>query len=164
MKPNKYLDYLPEKYNVDKLLEIYKLFKKESDQICITSPDGNTYIEESGHTWTKEKMLSYDKMNSWFTGTYVEEVYNELNEKYDVCRARFMKLTKHNRAYSYHQDWTPRIHIPLETNRTCLFLVEDKVIKMHEHGRAYKLDTRYMHTALNLGNADRIHMVLCLTK
>ena len=162
MTPSKYINVLPEKYDVEKLLKYYKEFDK--DQICITSPDGKTYHEESGHTWTIKKMLSYDKINSYFKDTYVEEVYNELNEKYSICRARYMRLTSINRAYSYHQDWTPRIHIPLQTDRNSLFLVEDKVIKMHDVGKTYKLDTRYRHTALNLGSADRIHMVLCLTK
>ena len=164
MTSSKYLNILPEKYDTDKLLDCYNNFQDMADQICISSPDGKTFVEESGNTWTIEKMLSYDKLNTYFRGTYVDEVYNDLNDKYGICRARFMRLTKLNRAYSYHQDWTPRIHIPLKTDRNSLFLVEDNVIKMHNIGTTYKLDTRYRHTALNLGSADRIHMVFCLTK
>lgn len=98
-------------------------------------------------------------VNELFKDSYLEDVYNQMKEQYNICRARFMKLDSKIRAYSYHKDQSERYHIPLTTDDDSIFLIEDNVYRLSEIGRLYKVDTLKKHTALNLGWNDRIHIV-----
>lgn len=84
---------------------------------------------------------------------------NSLFEKYNMTTSRIMKLTPRE-AYSWHTDVSPRIHFPLITNDSCLFILEDSVYTMPS-GNAYYVDTRKKHTALNGNRRDfiRYHIV-----
>ncbi len=150
---------------VKMLDDYYKIYDSiQKNQIYISSYDGKTY-EFNYEDIKKDKTLSEKnctKINSWFFGSYTEKVYKELNEKFNICRARFMRMDENNRAYSYHSDPTGRLHIPLKTNKDCLFLVEDQVYSMQNLGKLYYLNTTKKHTALNLSWEERIHFVVCL--
>ena len=91
--------------------------------------------------------------------TYVAEVIDRVNQKYNTTKWRFMKLTSERRAYSYHKDETKRLHIPLLTNDECFFIIEKKLYTMQQLGWLYEMDTTKHHTALNLGWSDRVHIV-----
>lgn len=84
---------------------------------------------------------------------------NSLLKKYNVSMARIMYL-KPKECYTWHHDTTPRIHFPLITNPSCLFILEDNVYRMPV-GNAYYVDTRKKHTALNGSSQDflRYHIV-----
>lgn len=158
------LHLLPDQYPVDDLLKIYHTFPPIT-QINITSHDGKTYEYESN----KGDQLQYKEtdlvvLNKIFVGTIYEDMYRELDEKYGVCRGRIMTMTPTNRAYSYHQDPTKRIHIPLQTAEKCMFLVDMQFFTMPTIGQAYLLDTTKEHTALNLGWGTRIHIMFSLKK
>ena len=157
------LTKLEQKYDYKELLKIYDSLIKKHSQIHISSIDGKTYWYESGDL-NKYKLDQNDfvKVNTFFKDTYVETVYKELDECYNICRGRFMTLSPENRAYSYHVDRTKRIHIPLKTDQDCMFIVENNLYKMSEEGQAYMLDTTNRHTALNLSWENRVHLVLCL--
>lgn len=150
-------------YDSSKLLDIYNSNFSHENQILISSPTGRMYKLPSGDL-RKAPFEQSDCtiLNKYFEATYVEHVYKELDSKFDVCRGRFMKLDAEKRAYSYHQDITPRIHIPLQTNDDCMFYIDGQVVKMPELGRAYLLNTTLKHSALNLSWEDRIHFVVCL--
>lgn len=157
------LTKLEQKFDHIKLLEIYESFSIKKPQIHVSSADGKTYVFDSGDLRKYDlDQNDFTQVNNYFKGTYVEKVYNELNECYNICRGRFMTLSPENRAYSYHYDRTKRIHIPLYTNEDCMFIVNDNVYKMQELGQAYMLDTRHKHTALNLSWQERVHFVVCL--
>jgi len=99
------------------------------------------------------------KINELFKDSYLEDVYKEVKNKYDIGRARFLKLCPKVRAYSYHKDQSERYHIPLTTDDDSIFLIEDKVHRLSEVGRLYKVDTLRKHSAINLGWNDRVHIV-----
>lgn len=84
----------------------------------------------------------------------------ELLEKYNLHRTRLMKMKKKT-CYSYHYDLTPRIHIPLISNNSCMFVIEDKVYRLPADGSVYLVDTTKYHTALNANREDfyRLHLV-----
>lgn len=156
---------LPEKFDVSELLSIYNSINCQDQQINITSFDGKTYYYDSV---IMKKYMAEGKshflndmtiVNGLFKDSYIEDVYNQVKEKYNVCRARFMKLNPKIRAYSYHKDQSERYHIPLTTDNDCMLLVEDKIYRLHEVGRLYIVDTTKKHTALNLGYSERIHIV-----
>lgn len=156
---------LPEKFNVSELLSIYNSIDLTSREIYVTSFDGKTYSYEwaetqkyaaAGKAYLLNDMVVF---NEYFKNSYLEDVYNQLRNKYDVRRCRFMKLSPKIRAYSYHQDKSARLHIPLVTDENCIFLIEDIVYRLSEVGRLYETNTLKKHTAVNLGWNDRIHLV-----
>jgi len=156
---------LSEKFDVSELLSIYNSIDHQSQQIYITSLDGNTYSYDSmkmkeymaeGKAYLLNDMT---KINELFKDSYLEDVYKEVKNKYDIGRARFLKLCPKVRAYSYHKDQSERYHIPLTTDDDSIFLIEDKVHRLSEVGRLYKVDTLRKHSAINLGWNDRVHIV-----
>lgn len=157
------IEKLPEIYDHEKLLADYKNCKK-TDQILITSIDGNTYQYETGDLSKLElDQNDFSIVNKFFKGTYTEEVYNDLNEKYNICRARFLTLDLAKRAYSYHRDLTKRIHVPIKTTELSMLYHEEKIYKMPEVGQSYMVDTTKMHSFLHLHREkERVHFVACL--
>lgn len=73
---------------------------------------------------------------------------NSILKKYSMFRTRVMKMIK-GTAYGIHVDNTPRIHIPLETNENCLFIINDVVYRMPADGSVYFTNTTKPHTAIN---------------
>jgi hypothetical protein len=88
---------------------------------------------------------------------YTNKVLKDLN----MVRARVMKLRPFN-CYSYHKDASQRMHIPLITNDKCFMIIENEVFHYPADGTAYLINTTKMHTALNAGHEDRIHIVGCI--
>tara|TARA_R100000697_G_scaffold31189_1_gene41893 strand:+ start:297 stop:803 length:507 start_codon:yes stop_codon:yes gene_type:complete len=133
----------------------------DQNQVAITSSDGNNILVDNKFNEDYIRILEADLnlMNEWFKNTYVAEVIDRVNQKYNTTKWRFMKLTSERRAYSYHKDETKRLHIPLLTNDECFFIIEKKLYTMQQLGWLYEMDTTKHHTALNLGWSDRVHIV-----
>lgn len=154
---------LENRYDHEKLLSVLHNTNIRADQVHVSSPTGNEYLYPSGDLMKHGlNQNDFTVINEEFVGTYVEEVYNDLNERYDICRGRFMTMSPNNRAYSYHYDISKRLHIPLTTDENCMFIVDDELYKASELGALYELDATKKHTALNLGNNTRTHFVVCL--
>lgn len=150
-------------YDHEKLLALYESIFSHINQVHISSPTGNIYEMPSGDLRKSEyEQEEFTVINSYFKDSYVEEVYQDLDSRFNICRGRFMKLDSVTRAYSYHMDRTPRIHIPLKTNDDCFFYVDGEIINMPVLGKTYLLDTTKKHSAINLSWEDRIHFVVCL--
>jgi hypothetical protein len=102
---------------------------------------------------------------------YTVELYNDmpytysLLKKYGMYRTRVMKIIK-GTCYSYHVDLTPRVHIPLTSNKNCMFVIDDKVYRMPADGSVYLVDTTLYHTALNANREQfvRTHIVGNVTR
>ena len=86
---------------------------------------------------------------------------NSIIEKYNMYRTRLM-LQYEVECYTYHQDFSPRIHIPVETNENCLFILEDKIHRLNDDGTVYWVDTTKKHTAMNGSRKNRYHIVGCV--
>lgn len=86
---------------------------------------------------------------------------NSVIEKLGMFRTRLMKL-KPTTCYSYHKDPTVRLHIPLETNEKCFFVIDDEVHRYPADGNYYIIDTTKMHTAVNASFEERLHLVGCI--
>lgn len=83
---------------------------------------------------------------------------NSIIEKLGLKRTRLMNLSPRT-CYTYHMDYTPRVHIPLITNERCFLVLDDEVQYMPADGTVYLVDTRLKHTAINASKEDRIHLV-----
>ena len=90
---------------------------------------------------------------------YNQFIYNDMPytksvvEQFNLTRARIMKMVK-GTAYGIHVDNTPRIHIPLESNENCIFIIDDIVHRMPADGSVYWVNTTKPHTAVN-ANTER---------
>lgn len=87
---------------------------------------------------------------------------NQILEQLNVYRARVMRM-KPKTCYSYHQDYTRRLHIPLITNDKCFFVIDDEVVRYPADGNYYVADTRKFHTFVNASFEERIHIVGCIS-
>jgi len=92
-----------------------------------------------------------------FNIPYVNSIISELK----MYRTRLMKM-KPKTCYSYHQDYTKRIHIPLITNDKCFFVIDDEIIRCPANGNYYLIDTTKMHTFVNASFDYRLHIVGCV--
>ena len=63
---------------------------------------------------------------------------------------------------SQHRDPEPRIHIPIEINPGSLFIVNHHLTYLPADGSVYFTDTRGYHTALNVDEETRTHIVAAL--
>ena len=156
---------LPEKFDAERLYKEYISLGIKKNQIYVSSHDGKTYEFDNGYIYgyADPDQNNYTKINDLFKGSYIEEVYKAVDEKYKICRARLMRMSSENRAYSYHYDQSPRLHIPIKTNRDSLFIINDVIYRMPEPGRLYHMDTIQLHSAVMLSREeDRIHLVFCL--
>ena len=160
------------KFDIEKLhQESIKLFddiNPPSNQICLTHTEnakGNLWEEGVGSALYAKKFIitkDFTVLNAALKGTYIEEVYHNVFEKYPFGRMRLMKLTGKT-CMSLHSDLEKRIHIPIVTNEDCLMIVDDEVIHMPADGNAYLVDTTKRHTALNSNqDFDRIHLMFDL--
>lgn len=86
---------------------------------------------------------------------------NSVIESFGMYRTRVMKM-KAKSCYTYHQDPTIRMHIPLITNDDCFFVIEDQVVRCPADGNTYVIDTRKKHTFVNASRQERIHIVGCV--
>lgn len=150
-------------YDVTEVIDIYRDLKLSRFQTYISSPDGQTYnIDAMQFRLGKVQESDCCVVNGLFRGTVIEQIYHDLDRAYGVCRARILMMDPARRAYSYHVDFTPRLHIPIQTDDDCMFIVDDVVYRMPEVGHVYYLNTTLKHTALNLGRNERIHLVFSL--
>lgn len=86
---------------------------------------------------------------------------NSMMEKYKMFRTRLLTLDP-LRCYSYHQDPTYRVHIPIHTNHHSWLLIDGQTHQL-KTGYAYLVNTKLEHTAINASNEPRSHIVGCVS-
>ena len=123
-----------------------------------------TYPKED---WNEEKRLNrvdetnYTELCKPFKNTYVEEVYNEIKERWKIGRFRFLMKPPRS-CLSWHRDPEKRLHIPIITNPGCRMVIEDESFHMPADGSLYITDNRKYHNFFNGGEVNRIHLVATL--
>jgi hypothetical protein len=85
---------------------------------------------------------------------------NSILQELGMYRTRVMCM-KPKACYSWHYDFTKRIHIPLQSDWKKCFMVfdGDEVVRMEPNGNYYEVDTTKNHTAVNASNSLRVHIV-----
>jgi len=156
------LDY---EFDVDKLKqEMYNVAELcgwgDKNQICLTHPPGKP--DWFAGTGPMIQNKTFTELNSFFTDTYFEKVYNDINNKYPLGRVRLMLLPG-QKCFSLHADMTKRIHLPLITNEQCLMIIDDEVKHLPADGGVWLTNTTRIHTALNGNyNFNRLHILFDL--
>lgn len=93
-------------------------------------------------------------LNPFFKDT----VFEELITKYKLFKTRLMWLNPYA-CYSMHKDESPRIHIPLVTNKQCYFVFKTMFPIHLDLSNVYWTDTRQMHSFMNCSDMPRLHLV-----
>ena len=120
-----------------------------------------TYPKEN---WEEEERLNkidesqYTELCKPFKKTYVEEIYNEISERWKIGRFRFLMKPPRS-CLSWHRDPERRLHIPIITNPGCRMVIEDESFHMPADGTLYITDNTKYHNFFNGGEINRIHLV-----
>jgi hypothetical protein len=133
--------------NIAKITEELKLLKI-SAQFSLQGKSKDDFNSSTSYDYSlreDEKEFIYPLYDLPYTNSILEE--------FKLFRTRVMKMIN-GTAYGLHVDNTPRIHIPLETNDKCLFIIDDVVYRMPADGSVYFADTTKPHTAIN-ANTNR---------
>ena len=148
-------------YNIEKILDELKYLPEYNEQIMLQGvsseadpsygtgrlDDVNSTVQE----WEQDfKDFLFPELE------YTNSILKDLN----MTRTRVMDMAPKT-CYSYHQDPSKRVHIPLITNEKCFFVVADEVIRLPADGNYYVIDTTKMHTFVNAAFEHRIHIVGC---
>ena len=170
-----------------KLIHQKKLSWENTSQICIntlpTHPDDyligsgsleldwnnkQTIINDDGTQQTHVPRLQnprqesdFNTLCSVFKDTLFEDVYKNLDRKYNIGRIRLMKM-KPKTCLSWHIDLCARVHFPIKTQDGCIMVIENEVMHMAA-GTWWYTNTHNKHTAVNASNQDRIPLVCSVT-
>ena len=126
-----------------------------------TYPDTDNH-EEQRLEPVNEK--AYTELCPEFKGTYFEEVYNILKDKFgEIGRVRILMKPPRS-CLSWHRDPEPRIHIPIITNVGCKMVIEDESFHMPANGSAYVTDNTKYHNFFNGSEIDRVHLVATMLR
>ena len=144
--------------DIERILLELELLPKYDTQISLQTVEG-----ETDHNYGTGKLTSISNHTEeefvvfLFDMPYINAILKDLN----MYRSRVMRL-KSKTCYSYHQDPTKRIHIPLVTNPNCFMVIDDEVHRHPADGNHYLVDTTKIHTAVNASWEDRIHIIGCV--
>ena len=103
----------------------------------------------------------YTEFVNDFKGTYFEDVYRELSEKFKLGRVRLL-LKEPRSTLSWHRDPEPRLHIPIITNPGSIMVIDNVAKHMPADGSVWITNNTKYHNAFNGGEEDRIHLVACV--
>lgn len=155
-----------ENIDVSTIIKEYKSFEKifpwlEDDNTKQSAlqhrKDNPSFIDGCGRLKPGLNELNYDVCHSVIEGTVFEEVI----KKYNLKRTRLMWI-KPKRCYSLHRDFGPRIHIPLITNPSAMFVFKETGLVHLPVGKVYLVDTRQVHSFANFGETERLHLLGCV--
>jgi len=100
----------------------------------------------------------FNVINKFFVDTEIEKIVDHFN----LYRTRIL-LSEKKSCYTIHRDNTWRLHIPIETNKNCMFFFPDYNKHFNlETSKIYKVNTKERHTFLNCSDKKRLHFVGCL--
>jgi hypothetical protein len=104
----------------------------------------------------------YSEITAPFIGTAFEQFLKDLPFAYG--RTRLMRMRPKS-CLSIHAAPTRRYHMALITNPDCYIVgVSGEDGSFHQipaDGILYEMDAHRTHTAMNSGNKDRFHLVIC---
>lgn len=146
--------------DIHKILSEIKLLPKFNEQISLQGIQGQT--DPFYGTGKITEIESHNETDFVYPIFSEIEYTNKILKDLGVYRARVMKMSPKT-CYSYHQDYTRRLHIPLITNDKCFFVIDDEVIRYPADGNYYIANTKKFHTFVNASKEERIHIVACIS-
>lgn len=132
-------------------------------QICLQGVEGNSDpylgIGQAGgyNSWERQQKHNH-KSEEFNVPIFDLKNINETLTKFGMVHTRLMDV-KPKKCYSYHTDIRKRLHIPLETNDHCWFIIDKELHHLPADGSVYLVDTMLPHTFINCGSETRTHIV-----
>ena len=123
-----------------------------------TKPDstGKEVVRDVGIDESK-----YTEFVNDFKGTYFEDVYRELSEKFKLGRVRLL-LKEPRSTLSWHKDPECRLHVPIITNKGCSMVIENVAKHLPADGKVWITNNTKYHNFFNGGEQARVHLVACV--
>ena len=126
-------------------------------------------LKELDYLWNLKdpiKSTSPYKFKTDSANKEVSDIYEKLEElvKGKVVRSEVINMLPNSRIRS-HVDRSDvlylsrRFHIPIITNKKCIFTVEKEDFHL-EQGNIYELNNRRYHSVENASNENRIHLII----
>ncbi|XOB61224.1 aspartyl/asparaginyl beta-hydroxylase domain-containing protein [Campylobacterota bacterium DY0563] len=123
----------------------------------LTSTDGDTknIIAIENENYIATPLLNKTK--------YIQSVIDTFKTKVEAVRfmklGAFSSIKEHCDKGSCFEDGYARLHIPIISNDNVEFILSGKNYKM-DLGRCYYIDAHNIHSVVNKGNNDRIHLLI----
>ena len=148
-----------DKINIDLiLLEIDNFLPEYKNQISLQCVKGNP---DPFYGIGRITDLDHEEKD-FVEPIFKDLVYtNTIIKNLGMYRTRIMNLSPKT-CYTYHRDYTQRMHIPLITNDSCFFVIDDEVSRYPADGSHYLINTTKRHTFVNASMEHRIHIVGCV--
>ena len=151
-----------------KILTIGKVNLDKLREDIVDIPNQRQFPLQGLNEDDKNSSISYDLKVRDNEEDYIVRLYDHMDYTYsviddfDLYRTRYMYLPSIT-TYGIHKDRTPRIHIPIETNHNCFFVLDDEVVRLPADGSVYWVDTTLTHTFVNanahLAKFVRVHLI-----
>ena len=103
----------------------------------------------------------YTVFNEDYLDTEFYNIYTELTKYYEIDRFRIVML-KSLTAVNWHQDNFENIHVPIETNTGCRFVIDDRSYYLPADGSSYQADNCINHSIFNAGLTDRFNLLISI--
>jgi hypothetical protein len=130
--------------------------------VSVESPNSADYLQACLMKMEAESEKQFQYLAAAYQKTYLQELISII--PFEVYRWRWMILNPKS-CYSIHRDWTERIHVPVISNdQSYLIFKEETKMYQLEVGSAYKVNTMFLHTAINGHDSWRVHLVGCIKK
>ena len=139
---------------IDKILTELKSLPEYGTQIGLQGWNKHTDPFEACGKTAELKKSETEYTVPLFDIPYTNSIIKELG----LYRTRLMNM-KPVSCYSYHKDYSKRIHIPLITNEKCFFVINGEAVWTPADGNYYEIDTTQMHTFVNGSFQHRLHIV-----
>lgn len=136
--------------------DYFRIKLKEQKQNEVSS---NNMRENIGELDGYLSELDYTEFIPEFNHTYFKEIYDYFNSMVNIGRIRLIKSYPQF-CLSWHHDNDDKIHIPIKTNNGVRMIVEDEVMHMPAGSTTIMRTNKNMHSTMNGGNEDRIHLVI----
>ena len=143
--------------NIKKILDELKYVPSFDQQIGLQSVYGIVDPFYATGRITDKKHKEEEFVEFCFDFPYTNQIIHDLG----MYRTRVMRMNPKT-CYTYHQDPTQRIHIPLVTNDKCFIILDKEVIHLPADGNHYLIDTTKYHTAVNASHEVRTHIIGCI--
>lgn len=144
-------------YDLDKIMNELNTLPEYDTQICLQGVrhDSDPF---SGIGFADKIKAPEEKfVCNLFDLPYTNKIIEDLG----MYRTRVLRMHPKT-CYTYHMDYTKRIHIPVKTNPKCFMVLQNEIMWLPADGNYYEVDTRKYHTFVNASTEERIHIVGCI--
>jgi hypothetical protein len=150
------------RFDAEKLLQAFQAtadLPRKHHAVAVTSKPGASDPLLDGVAARRDEEMEYCVINKEFRGTYIEEILESLPFTYG--RTRLMSIEP-QKCYPVHSDDTIRYHLAVDTHPFAYIIFPSKkaIYNIPSDGYLYRMDARYLHTAINCGPLVRTHLVV----